>query len=377
MDFDDIAARMEKPARSRYDVIHAATTPLAWHIELWLSNEVCMAGIKDVAARAGVSISTVSYVVSGKRRIGPETRERVRRAALDLGYEPVIAATGTRTRGGTKVLAVSSPLRPYTDVSNYAAFFFALATASKRNGYDLLLLMHEAGDHEMRRVADQGMADGIFLLDVLLSDSRADMAGSLDIPVVSIGYTNDTGHVYTVDMDFARMGREAMERLHVLGHRHVMLYCPDRRAFMDGSNFLVRFLDAATQRAEELGMAVTRKFAFGRTADDVDLAVAEAFGEDPKITAVLCEENAAQMGLVTGALNRRGLRVPQDVSLMSACANGSAARLADEMPMNPTVVCERAVDIMMEVLRGERGDVGYVELLPGAYHARGTMRARL
>ncbi|PLS27578.1 LacI family transcriptional regulator [Bifidobacterium anseris] len=333
-----------------------------------------MAGIKDVAAKAGVSISTVSYVVSGKRKIGEETRERVRQAALELGYRPVVEAT--EPADATHVLAVSSPLRPYTDVANYAAFFFALATASKRHGYDILLLMHEAGDRELKRVAEQHMADGVFLLDVLLSDSRADMAGAIDIPVVSIGYTNDTSNVYTVDMDFARMGREAMEKAHVLGHRHVMLYCPDRRAFLDGSNFLVRFLDAAMQRGEELGMDVVRKFASGRSADDVNLAVDEAFGEDPDITAIICEENAAQMGLLMTALGHRGLRVPQDVSVMAACANGSSARLADELPMNPNAVCERAVDVMMEVLRGERHDVGYVELLPSEYCARGTMRAR-
>ena len=71
-----------------------------------------------------------------------------------------------------------SPLRPYTDVTNYAAFFFALATAAKRHGYDILLLTHEAGGQELRRVADRGMADGVFLLDVLLSDTRADMAAA-------------------------------------------------------------------------------------------------------------------------------------------------------------------------------------------------------
>ena len=333
-----------------------------------------MAGIKDVAAKAGVSISTVSYVVSGKRKIGDQTRGRVRAAAHELGYRPVIDAT--TPVGSTHVLAVSSPLRPYTDASNYAAFFLALASASKRHGYDILLLMHEAGDQELRRVADRHMADGVFLLDVLLSDSRADMAGAIDIPVVSIGYTNDTANVYTVDMDFAGMGREAMDKAHVLGHRHVMLYCPDRRAFLDGSNFLVRFLDAAMQRGEELGMTVMRKFASGRSADDVNLAADEAFAADPRITAIICEENAAQMGLLMNALSRRGLRVPQDVSVMAACANGSTARLADEMPMNPAAVCERAVDIMVEVLRGERRDVGYVELLPGEYCARGTMRAR-
>ena len=142
------------------------------------SNGVGMAGIKDVAARAGVSISTVSYVVSGKRKIGAATQARVRAAALELGYRPVIDATEPAFARGTHVLAVSSPLRPYTDVANYAAFFFALAAAAKRHGYGILLLMHEAGDQELRRVSDCGMADGVFLLDVLLSDSRADMAGA-------------------------------------------------------------------------------------------------------------------------------------------------------------------------------------------------------
>ena len=136
-----------------------------------------MAGIKDVAARAGVSISTVSYVVSGKRKIGAATQARVRAAALELGYRPVVDATEPASARGMHVLAVSSPLRPYTDVSNHAAFFFALA-AAKRHGYDILLLTHEAGDQELRRAADRGMADGVFLLDVLLSDSRADMAGA-------------------------------------------------------------------------------------------------------------------------------------------------------------------------------------------------------
>ena len=65
-----------------------------------------MAGIKDVAARAGVSISTVSYVVSGKRRIGAETQARVRAAALELGYRPVIDATEPAFARGTHVLAV-------------------------------------------------------------------------------------------------------------------------------------------------------------------------------------------------------------------------------------------------------------------------------
>ena len=60
-----------------------------------------MAGIKDVAVRAGVSISTVSYVMSGKRSVRNETKIKVMQAARELNYFPNAGARmlrGERTR---------------------------------------------------------------------------------------------------------------------------------------------------------------------------------------------------------------------------------------------------------------------------------------
>ena len=111
-----------------------------------------MAGIKDVAAKAGVSISTVSYVMSGKRSIGEETKKKVLKAAQELGYQPNLQARSLRGEP-TRVLALSSPVHEYTDYSNYASFFFALATRARRYNYDILLLMHEYGDRELTRIA--------------------------------------------------------------------------------------------------------------------------------------------------------------------------------------------------------------------------------
>ena len=47
-----------------------------------------MAGIKDVAEKSGVSISTVSYVMSGKRSVRDDTKRKVIEAARSLGYRP-------------------------------------------------------------------------------------------------------------------------------------------------------------------------------------------------------------------------------------------------------------------------------------------------
>ena len=359
-----------------------------------------MTGIKDVAAKAHVSISTVSYVMSGKRSIGDDTKHAVLDAAKELGYRPrkatpdVMAfltgqpytehtgqggqspASGTRAR--TKVLALSSPVHGYTDYSNYATFFFALAARARRYGYDILLLMHEYGDQELVRVTRNGMVDGILLLDVLMHDSRAEVASLLDVPVVSVGYPSNSESVYSVDLDFERMGREAVEKAATLGHTHVLIIGTNEFAYEDGSNYLIRFRDAAVKHGSDLGVKVMFMASTGYGMADVRLLLDSAFASDADITAIICQTNPTHVNNTLIALQERGLRVPQDISLMAACTQGvhQLSQGVDEMPMDPHASCVRAIDIMMEVLDGKRHDVGAVELLPGKYIARGTMGPR-
>jgi DNA-binding LacI/PurR family transcriptional regulator len=58
-----------------------------------------MVTVADVARRAGVSASTVSYVISGKRSISDTTRERVARAVTELGYHPHAGARALASNG--------------------------------------------------------------------------------------------------------------------------------------------------------------------------------------------------------------------------------------------------------------------------------------
>lgn len=333
-----------------------------------------MAGIKDVAAAAGVSISTVSYALNGKRPISVETRQRVLRAARELGYMPNLQARGLRGQQ-THVLALSSPVHEYTDTSNYAVYFFALAMRARYYGYDILLLMDEYGDQEIARVSHSGMVDGILLLDVLLDDARAEVAQSLDIPVVSVGFPSNTESVYCVDLDFERMGRESIERAASLGHRHIAIIGNVAQGYDAGSNYLVRYVTAARKRAEDIGVQLTFVPATGYGRADVDLTLNELTHSDPQISMIICQSNAAHITHVVNALGDRGLRIPHDISVMAACTYGlqSMAFAVDEMPMRPDVTCSRAVDMMVEILQGKRCDVGKVELLSGTYIAHGSV----
>lgn len=218
--------------------------------------------ITDIAHRLGVSVSTVSYVLNGKRSISEETVREVIDAAKELGYVPKdknkaqrLGLLGTHDKQGTKVIGLSSPVHRYTDYTNYATFFLALARRARRYGYDILLLMHESGDEELRRVVHHKMVDGILLLDVLLDDSRAQVAKELSVPVVSVGYPRLTEKIWSVDLDFERMGKESIEKLASLGHEKILLLGGINTAFEDGSNYLLRYMSGIREASREYHVA--------------------------------------------------------------------------------------------------------------------------
>src|SRR5699024_10073822 len=128
-----------------------------------------MTTIDDVARRAGVSASTVSYALSGKRTISAATRSRVEKAIAELGYTPHAGARALAS-ARTNVLALMAPLRPDVDVSVIMQFVTGVVTKARSHDYDVLLLTQEdaAG---LSRVAS-GMVDGLILMDVEAKDQR-------------------------------------------------------------------------------------------------------------------------------------------------------------------------------------------------------------
>src|SRR5690625_7707487 len=101
-----------------------------------------MTTIDDVARRAGVSASTVSYALSGKRTISAATRARVEKAIAELGYTPPAGARGLAS-ARTNVLALMAPLRPDVDVSVIVQFVTRAVTKARRHHYGVLLLTQE------------------------------------------------------------------------------------------------------------------------------------------------------------------------------------------------------------------------------------------
>src|SRR4051812_20675378 len=93
------------------------------------------ARLKDVAARAGVSIKTVSNVVRGQARVAEHTRQRVLRAVAELDYRPNASARQLRTgRSGVIGLAVPELVQPY-----FAELAAAVIGAARTHGVSVLI----------------------------------------------------------------------------------------------------------------------------------------------------------------------------------------------------------------------------------------------
>jgi len=142
--------------------------------------------IADVAGHAGVSPTTVSHVLSGKRLVGAATRERVEHAVRALGYRPNMVARNLRTQR-TQDIAVIVP-----DITNsfYAVLTRGLADAVDAAGYGTYVCNTDANFDRERKfledVLDRGV-DGVVLASVDVSQEHLSEPARYGTPIVCLG----------------------------------------------------------------------------------------------------------------------------------------------------------------------------------------------
>ncbi len=335
-----------------------------------------MTTIHDVARVAGVSISTVSYALSGTRSVSAATRRRIEDAVRELDYRP---NAGARMLAGrrTYILAVTEPLRADTYAPAHMAFILAVTKAARTYDYDVLLLTQEEAAGGLRRVTSSRLVDAIVVLDVLTDDERAELVRTLDIPAVLVGVPADTRGLVCVDLDFEAVGSTAVDRLVDAGHTTVGLLGHHPSVYDGGSNFPPRLRDGFLARAAEHG--VTARFVMPqRDPGEVGSAVDSLLGPDADLTGLVmhCEEPIQVRALA--ALRARGLRVPDDVSVISAASTFDTSSFSpplDCIPLVPDESSRRAVELALSQLDGEVRPV--VELLPPHYLDLGSVTDRL
>ena len=121
-----------------------------------------MVTIGDVASAAGVSRSTASYALSGKRTISPEVRARVAEAVRDLGYTPNAGARALAT-SRTSVIALLGRFLPDEFAPAMLQYILGVTNRARELGYDTLLVSEDDGAAALQRISSSRMVDGFVL----------------------------------------------------------------------------------------------------------------------------------------------------------------------------------------------------------------------
>src|SRR5690349_17738046 len=184
-----------------------------------------MVTMRDVAALAGVSITTVSHVINETRPVAGDTRERVQKAIDETGYTGDAIARSL-VMGGTKSLglAVSLVSHPY-----FAELIAAIESEATRNGYSLVLIdTRDTPESEQTavRMLRSRRVDGL-----LLTPSAG--GGSLVLPELKrLGIPTVLVDRLTVAKDIDQVGPENVQatsglvtHLAELGHRRIGIVC--------------------------------------------------------------------------------------------------------------------------------------------------------
>jgi DNA-binding LacI/PurR family transcriptional regulator len=192
-----------------------------------ITEVMLLATIKDVAAAAGVSPSTVSRVLTGSSRISPETHEKVRAAMKALNYHPnAIASSLARKSTNTIGLIISRPAEQAFANPFFPEVMRGIGSALYNQGYNLVLTMTGSPAEERSsclKLLRQRRVDGVILTTARVQDSLMDSLLKEAYPFVLIGRPSGNRQINWVNNDNAAVGAMAVEHLMSRGHRHIAL----------------------------------------------------------------------------------------------------------------------------------------------------------
>lgn len=331
-----------------------------------------MTGIKDVAKAANVSVSTVSYVISGKRAISEETRKKVLKAIDELDYMP--DASAQKMRGvRNNIIALSEPLRGNINTARYSAYSLQATWAARKAGYDVLLLTGPDSVSDLQRVTLSNLVDAVILLDVEEDDKRIEAAKTYGKPCVAIGYNSATKYCAVIDMDFDLMGKQAVQYLYDKGHRNIVFIRADESEYKRNSGYIIKLRDSIIKHATGLSMNIDEVSCNKNSLHTTSEIVQKKLLEGIHPTAILSQADAEILNLLLIEAQLHGLSIPDNMSILS-CGTFFEAELmrqpVSEFALTPTKLCNIAVSWIVNAIE-ENGSLGDKELfLPAEFTNR-------
>lgn len=334
--------------------------------------------IRDVAKRAGVSISTVSAVINGTKYVSPKLRRRVEEAIEELGYIPSLIGRALSSQRSSMVAYI------IPTISN--PFFSSMIKTVEQNvfasGLGLLVCPTEEEEEKARRY--EAFLVGAHVDGVLISplssrplEEQCRPFLDRDIPVVVLAGSRTTPHVDAVVLDDASGMRRLTQYLVQLGHRRVAFFGRKRSVTSAGRLAAVRevLADAGLELRDDWVVEAPRHARYLPSHETYRQAKA-LLGREDRPTAVLCHNDAVAVGVLQACYDL-GLRVPDDVSVTGfddTLASVTSPPLTTlRVPIED--MAERATGILLDRIAQEKEQYRHAERIVHWFEPELVVRA--
>ena len=274
---------------------------------------LCMAGIKEVAAEAGVSAATVSRALRGMHHVNAATRKKIEEAAQKVGYF-IDPDKGPTPHTRTKSVGI---VAPYISSWYFAQVINGAEQELREHGFDLLLynFSHMKGRERLfQHQALKGRVDALIVISLPPTEEEFESMLALQIPIALVGMHHK--NVSSIAIDDVAGARTATQHLVNQGHKQIALMSgrPD-----DPFNFSVpqdRRLGFMQVLAEnKLDWLPGREVHGDFTMHGGARAMDELLARPSRPTAIFCESDEMAIGAMQ-AVKRHGLNVPKDISIV-------------------------------------------------------------
>lgn len=326
----------------------------------------------DVARAAGVSQSAVSRTFTPGASASARTRERVLKAAEDLGYRPNFIARSLRAQRTNLVgVLIADFGNPWPQLA-----LKELIAALRRHGLRPLLFDVDGADSLAGLVPQvlQYQVDGLIVGATDVPPSIVETCRATGTPIVAFGrHGQKRRGISSAAADDARAGAEVADLLKARGYRRFAYVSGDGSGKLTWNSRGKGF----AQRATQLGLAPVLRFAAGETSYEAGIRAARALlAPSPRPDAVFCQNDVLAMGFLDAARDEFGLDVPGDLAVVGF----DDIPAASQRPYRLTTVRQPVADMMTATVEllvhhlAEGGGETEARLMPSQLIERGTVR---
>ena len=184
--------------------------------------------IKDVARKAGVAVSTVSYALNGSPKVSEKTRKRIQKVAKDIRYEPNYLARELKTKKtntiGLFLSVFSSPF--------YSELVRGIQEVAQKHDYSFIVCSSFGGEESTAvKYLREKRIDAAIIFDRYISNDLLINTASNGVPIVVLDRKLESENIYSILINNEQGARKAVSYLIETGHKNLVFVSGNEDAY--------------------------------------------------------------------------------------------------------------------------------------------------